>query len=197
MFHCLPVLVAVLLAAGCSSAPTRFYTLMPQASASGPTPASVPYRFALFPVTIPAQVDQPQLVIRQSDDRVALLEGERWISPLGDQIRAVVSDQLQQRLGTADVYGLAHTSGKPVYRIQLHIRRFESVLGSYALISAAWSVHGKGGKHALDCAETVKQPVGSGYSALVRGHQQALRILARHMAVAVQDLASGNDAACP
>lgn len=182
--------------AACSSAPTRFYTLIAPTSAPTRAVTAPAYQFELLPVSIPAQVDQPQLVIRQSDDRVDLLEGEQWIGPLGDQIRTALSDDLTQRLGAEDVDGLPHPKGQKVYRIKLDVRRFESVPGAYALISAAWSVRGTHNKQTLSCTNTVSQPVGAGYSALVQGHQQALAQLAAKVATSLQSLAAGNPA-CP
>lgn len=182
--------------AACRSAPTRFYTLIASSAEPAPARSAAPYQIELLPVGIPAQVDQPQLVVRQSNDRVDLLEGEQWIGPLGDQIRAALSDDLTQRLGAADVYGLPNAKNKTTYRIKLNVRRFESAPGAYALISAAWSVRGKDSKQALSCTATVRQPVGAGYSALVQGHQQALKQLAANVATSVQRLAGGNPT-CP
>ncbi|MDA3913530.1 PqiC family protein [Oleiagrimonas sp.] len=187
-----------LLLAACSSAPMRFYTLVPQGAAPVHTSSGVAYRFALLPVTIPAAIDQPQLVIRQSDDRMAVLDGERWIAPVDDQIRSAVSDQLQRRLDTADVYGLPNTGAMPVYRIKLDVQRFESVPGQYASIAAGWSVRSPGGTRVLACTSRIREPVDTtGYGALVRGHQRALQVLADHIATTVQQLAQGGHADCP
>lgn len=188
--------LALMLLAGCSSAPTRFYTLVSPSTAT-PATGSAGYRFELLPVTIPAQVDQPQLVVRQSDDQVALLEGEQWIGPLAEQIQTAVSDDLQGRLGVADVYGLPHAGSGHVFRIKLDVRRFESMPGRYALVSAAWSVRGEDAKRALECTTTAKQPVADGYAALVQGHQQALASLSGDIATVVRQLAAGGSAACP
>ena len=55
--------------------------------------------FELLPVSVPAQDDQPQLVIRQGGQGVALLQSERWIAPLGDEIRGALSADLTPRAG--------------------------------------------------------------------------------------------------
>lgn len=188
-----------LMLAACSSAPIHFHTLVPPApdASTGPT-AAAPYRIAVLPVTIPAQVDQPQFVVRQGQGSVALLENQQWIAPLGNEIRTVVSDELTRRLGAQDIYGIAASDDKPVYRIKLDIQRFESVPSQYTLLSAAWSVQPADGKGAtLQCASTIREPVEPGYDALVVGHQQGLQTLADKMAAAVKRLASTGDANCP
>lgn len=197
MKRIVPVVVfwATLVLAGCASAPTRFYTLEAAAGDASPV-LHAGYRIDVLPVTIPAQVDQPQLVVRLGDDQLALLDSERWIGPLGDQIQAVLSENLTRRLGAEDVSGLPGMHDKPTYRIKLDVRRFDSMPGHYALITAGWSVRAVGGTQRLTCSATVKRPVAAGYAALVRGHQQALAQLADAIATSVQRLAQGRGS-CP
>jgi hypothetical protein len=183
--------------AACASAPTRFYTLLPQSSPAR-SASSAEYRINVLPVRIPAQDDQPQLVVRESEDRVALLEGERWVAPLGDQIRAAVSEGLARDLGAVDVHGLPASGPQRVYRVKLDVRRFESVPGRYAREDIVWSVHEADAAHAaLTCASSLTEPVGSGYAALVRGHQQALAALSGRIAGALRAVAAGRAVACP
>lgn len=190
------VLAAAGLAA-CASAPTRFYTLLPLASPA-PAARTDDFRIDVLPVNIPAQDDQPQMVVRESDDRVALLEGERWVAPLGDQIRAAVSDRLTRDLGVLDVHGLPAARRGHVFRVHLDVRRFESVPGRYAREDIAWSVHGTDdARPVLSCASSLTEPVGEGYAALVHGHQQALATLSARIAGAVRAMAAGQDASCP
>lgn len=192
MRHLASAVLALALAA-CASAPTQFYTLLPQTSVET-APAQTPgYHIAMLPVTIPAQVDQPQMVVREGNDRVALLEGEQWMGPLGDQIRVAVSDRLQRDLGAVDVYGLPQADSGTVYRVKLDVRRFESVPGRYAQINAAWSVgeHGQQAS-ALSCSSSFRVPVGDGYAALVHGHQKALAALSDRIAGVIRAMASGS-----
>jgi len=183
--------------AACASAPTRFYTLLPQ-SPPARSASSADYRIDVLPVRIPAQDDQPQLVVRESDDRVALLEGERWVAPLDDQIRAAVSDRLSRDLGVVDVRGLPASGPQRVYRVKLDVRRFESVPGQYAREDIVWSVHDADAAHAaLTCASSLTEPVGSGYAALVHGHQQALAALSGRIAAALRNVAAGRAPSCP
>ncbi len=196
----LPGACAALLLAACASAPLHYYTLVPPAAegADSATPAPDSLRFELLPVGVPAQVDQPQLVVREGSQGVALLDGERWIAPLGDEVRSALSADLARELPGQDVSGLPG-GGKPLVRIKLDLRRFDSQLGGYALIEGGWSARMLNTAHdgVLACTSRVSESVGPGYDALVQGHQRAIARLAAQIAVAVRSLAGGQAARCP
>lgn len=193
--------------AGCASAPVHYYTLVapdtqaPDTAGAAAPSAALP--FAVMPVGVPAQADQPQLVVRDGEQRVLLLNGERWIAPLGDELRSALAADLARDLRSANTTGLPD-NGAPGLRIQLDVRQFDSWPGSYALLAGTWSVrvvHGKDQPPAQEsrvtCASTVREPVGQGYAALVQGHQRAIAALAAKMATVAQALSAGRPAACP
>lgn len=189
---------ALLALAGCASAPVHYYTLV--APAANPSPATAPASlpFELLPVNVPAQVDQPQLVVRQGAQGVALLEGERWIAPLANEVRDALSADLARALNSRDISGLAG-SDKPSLRIKLDLRRFDSQLGSYAMIEGAWSVRLLHGAQpaGISCTSRVSEAVGANYPALVQGHQRALDQLAMQIAAAARSLGNGQMPICP
>jgi hypothetical protein len=194
----------VLALAACASAPLHYYTLVAPAddsagSVTEDVPSNVPSPpFELLPVSVPTQVDQPQLVVREGGQGVALLGSERWIAPLGDEVRSALSADLVRELHSQDVTGMP-SSDKPMLRIKLDLRRFDSQPGAYALIEGAWSVRLLHGDHpgALACTSRVRESVGSGYPALVQGHQHALAELAGRIAAAARSLGAGQTPACP
>lgn len=191
---------AAMLLAACASAPTHYYTLVAPAgaAAASPSPSSPSPPFELLPVGVPAQVDQPQLVVREGGQSVALLGSERWIAPLGDEVRSALSADLARELRSADVSGLPGND-RPLLRIKLDLRRFDSAPGSYALVEAAWSVRLLHGAQPamLACTSRVSEAVGPGYPALVQGHQRAIGQLAAQIADAARALGGGRAAACP
>jgi uncharacterized lipoprotein YmbA len=196
----LSCVATVLGLAACASAPLHYYTLIPPAGerADGMAEATTGLPFELLPVSVPAQVDQPQLVVREGSQGVALLEGERWIAPLGDELRGALSVDLARELHSQDVSGLPG-SDKPRLRIKLDVRRFDSQPGSYALIEGNWSVRVLRGAEetAVACTSHISESVGPGYDALVQGHQQAIGQLAAQIAAASRALAGGQTATCP
>lgn len=193
--HTAAVLVATALG-GCASTPdTRFYTLL------GPAPsaadAAAAFAIEVLPVSVPGQVDVPQLVVRRSGGELSLVESRQWVAPLGHELRAALADRLTRTLGTQDVYRLAVVPGLPVWRIKVDVTRFDSELGRYALLDAGWSIGGTGKGARLTCATQVREAVGADYEALVGGHQRALVKLADQIAATVRQLAAGAAPVCP
>ncbi|MGN6282323.1 PqiC family protein, partial [Frateuria sp.] len=173
------------------------YTLVaPAAGAVTPAAAAPGLPFELLPVSVPAQDDQPQLVIRQGGQGVAPLSGQRWIAPLAEEVRAALSAELAQALHAQDATGLP-SGGKPRLRIKVDLRRFDSAPGDYALVDAAWSVRQLQGDAMLACTSQFREPVGAGYDALVEGHQRALARLAGEIAQVAGPVAAGQSPGCP
>ena len=187
--------------AACASAPVHYYTLIPASdgapsgSAASTTPA--PFQFELLPVGIPAQNDVPQLVVRQGGQAVTLLNGERWVAPLGDEIRGALSVDLTQRTRAQDISGGVAANGKPVLRIKVDLRRFDSSTGNYAQIDATWTVRELHSQAVITCSSHISESVGQGYGDLVAGHQRALAMLAGQIASVAPAMAAGSVPSCP
>jgi uncharacterized lipoprotein YmbA len=64
-----------------------------------PAPGGLSYRVGVGPVTVPAAVDRPQIVLRVDANRVALQEQSRWAEPLKESIPRVVASNLAVLLG--------------------------------------------------------------------------------------------------
>ena len=174
--------------AACSSTPTQYLTLVPPAARaeSGSAGAVGP---ALLTVTIPSQVDQPQLAVRHSDGSMALLETERWIAPLSDEIRnALALDLARQWAGNT-------TNGA---RVAVDVQRFDSVPGQYALIDAVWTVSTTASAaQKISCRSSIRIAVSEGYPALAKGHQAALEQLAAQIAKQAFSLRTGGATCAP
>jgi uncharacterized lipoprotein YmbA len=183
----------------CASAPTHFYTLQQGAAppASAVPASSAPFQIEVLPVAVPPQVDQAEFLVRQSDQRVAVLDNERWAAPLAAELRGAFAANLVAALGTRDVYGLPRPTAVPVYRIVIDVRVFDSWPGLHARIQADWSVRGNSEAALVTCTSTASEDVGAGYDALVQGHQRAIARIAADIAATVRGIASGAAAACP
>src|SRR4051812_46208147 len=93
---------------GCASTPPpRFYALSaapaPAGAASTPSAAASALSVAVGPVSVPALVDRPQIVVSTSPNRVRLDEGNRWAAPLQDNLSEVIAQNLLGILGTPHV----------------------------------------------------------------------------------------------
>jgi len=172
-------------AAGCSTAPARYYSLSSTATADG-TPAT---RASVMvgPVTIPASVDQPEFVVQIAPNRVEVNEFNRWVAPLGDGIARAVAGDLVVQLGTPDVATAQLANFTPDYRVTIDVQRFESIQGDAALVEAVWTVRKTAGGDTRSGRTVAREPVqGQGFDALAAAHSRAIAKLSADLAAAVR-----------
>ena len=127
--------LAAVAAFGCSTAPSRFYTLDSTATPSGAQMAHI--AVTVGPVSIPAAVDQPQFVVQVASNRVEIDEFNRWAAPLGDNIARVVAGDLTVQLGTPNVAAAPFANFDPTYTVTIEVQRFDSIRGEAALDRSA------------------------------------------------------------
>lgn len=187
------VLAALALVGCASSVPTRFHTLLP-APAGAPVARSVPdVRFQLVSVRVPAQVDQPQIVLRGPDDTMTALEQDRWVAPLVDEIRGAVTQRIELALGDLPSTGAAPT---PPWRIAIEVQRFDSMLGRAVRVQAQWSLQAPGGAAPLRCQAVIERRVGEGVAAVTAGHRAAFEQLGDAIGQALKTAATGGQPGC-
>jgi uncharacterized protein len=175
------------LAAGCASSPSRFYTLSATAT---PSAASSKLSVAVGPVSVPAAVDRPQIVVSTSANQVTLDDFNRWASPLQDNLARVVAENLVALLGTPRVTLFPQALNANVdYRIQIEIRNFESAPGKSASLDAVWTVRRtKDGKTETGRTSAREKVDDNGYDALAAAHSRGVARLSQDIADAVRTL---------
>lgn len=179
------------IAAGCSSTPSHFYTLAPVAAPAGAPAAKVPaLAVVVGPVSIPAIIDQPQIVVSTGPNQVSMDEFNRWASPLPDNIARVVAQDLVAMLGTPRVSLFQQSlSVAADYRVAIEVQGFESMPGEAAVLDAAWSVRRARDGRSENGRTSVREPTtGSGFDALAGAHSRALARLSQDIADAIQAL---------
>lgn len=186
---------AVLALAACAGQPMKYYTLLaPPAAAPG---IAEMIWVDLMPVSVPVQVDAPQLVVRQGSGQLALLERDQWAAPLDAEIRDALAAELSQRAGVRDAHTLAVPKGQPLYRLKLDVQRFDSIPGRAVHWEAAWSLSGTGEQTlSLACGFRLTEPVGAGYPAMVEGHQRVIAKLAAQIAAVLDAVKGGAVPVC-
>src|SRR4249920_627957 len=89
------------LLAGCVSTPeSRFFTLNATMNHAA---ESSSLSVVVGPVSVPAAVDRPQIVVSTGPNQVRVDDFNRWASPLQSNISRVVADNLGSILGTPRV----------------------------------------------------------------------------------------------
>ena len=139
------ILVATLWLAGCARSPSaRFYTLSPivldQPQRSiGERSNSV--SVGIEPVQIPDYLDRPQIVSLNGHNELKLDEYQRWGGSLGDNVTAVLAENLALLTGSERVLvpPLPHGE-KTDYAVGLRILRLDLVPGDQVLLKAQWTV---------------------------------------------------------
>ncbi|QOQ73594.1 membrane integrity-associated transporter subunit PqiC [Pseudomonas poae] len=154
---------ALLLLAACRSEPIAFHTLTPvhwnnstQAQASD---------IRIESISVPPQVDRAQIVIRQGDSGVAILETQWWAATLADELKSALVDQL------------ANSHSRQSVSLRVEVQRFDSVPGQYALLDVRWRLRPTLGGDAqpLTCRTTLQTPAGPSIDDLVVAHQNNLK----------------------
>lgn len=182
-------LLLALLGTACASKPSRFYTLESVATASDAAPAS--YAVIVGPVTIPASVDRPEMVVQVAPNQVELLEFDRWASPLGDAIARAVAGDLANLLGTPRVATGPLANFVPDYRVTLDVQRFDAIPDDGVQLDAVWVVKTTVGGATRSGRTTSREPArGAGYDALAGAYSRALARLSEDVATAIRAAAA-------
>jgi len=180
----LPALVLIL-AVGCASPPSRFYTLSATDTAAAPASS---LSLSVGPVSVPAAVDRPQIVVATGANQVRLDEFNRWASPLKDEISRVVAENLIAMLGTGRVTQSPQTLTRDAaYRVLIEVQRFESVPGGHARLDAVWTLRRVRDDKSRIGRTSVQESVSApGFDGLAAAHSRAVARLSRDIADAVR-----------
>jgi uncharacterized protein len=181
---CVALLIAL---SACASKPERFYTLQSVAETTE-TPSAV--SVSVGPVTIPAIVDTPAIVLTVGQSEVQLDDAAHWASPLQDSIAHVVAGDLSALLGTERVTLSSDTWTQALdYRVAIEVQRFESVPDEAATLDAVWTIRDSHGTVAREGRTTVREATqGGGIGELAAAHSRALARLSADIAAAIRSL---------
>jgi hypothetical protein len=183
----IPCTLVVILAAGCASTPARFYTL---SAATGPAATSSDLSVVVGPVSVPAVVDRPQIVVSTGPNQVRVDEFNLWAAPLQNNISRVVVENLVTLLGTPHVTLFPQTlSADADQRVAIEVQRFDSAPGEAAMLDAVWTVRRTKDGRTKTGRTTVREAVQeNSYDALAAAHSRAAARLSQDIADAVRAL---------
>lgn len=187
------LLAAAALAFGCASVPTRLYTLTPTAKSVGGASTLL---ITVGPVSVPAAVDRPQLVLNVAPNRLRADEFNRWASPLKTDIARIVAENLSRLLGSPYVSTFPESvSLSPSHRVTLDVLAFESVPGETARLTAIWSIRPMADAPPVRGRTDLAEPVPENTcEALVAAHSRMLGRLSVDIATAILALTKAADA---
>jgi uncharacterized protein len=177
--------LAALLCACSSSPPPRYYVLDPIAETAAPTAGP---SIVVEAVTIPAEVDRPQFVLRGEANEVVIDDMHRWAAPLQSSLAGVLASNLAAILGTPDVATESIGNISPRYRVSVEILGFQSRLGEEVRLEAAWHVRRTGGAESSGRSSFREAAQGRDFSALAAAHSRAVSSLSAQIAHAIRAL---------
>ncbi|MCU1760845.1 PqiC family protein [Pseudomonas sp. 14P_8.1_Bac3] len=174
------LVTALMLLVACRSEPIQFHTLTP-AQLSGTRGGGG--EIQIEGLSVPPQVDRPQIVIRQGNSGLAILETQWWAASLADELRSALVDQL------------ANATPQRKVSVRIDVQRFDSIPGQYALMDVKWRLRsaGEGDNALISCRSTLQTPSGPSIDDLVIAQQNNVK----RLAALISRAASGTQKGCP
>ncbi|HCS43139.1 MAG TPA: hypothetical protein DIW52_09975 [Pseudomonas sp.] len=160
------LVTALLLLTACRSDPIQFHTLIP--TQLGSHSKSAVADIQIEAISVPPQVDRPQIVIRQGNSGLAILETQWWAATLVDELSSALKDQL------------VNSNPQRKMSVRLDVQRFDSIPGQYGLIDVKWRLRnlGESDNSLITCRSTLQTPSGPAIDDLVAAQQNNVRRLA-------------------
>ncbi|NEV64827.1 PqiC family protein [Thiorhodococcus minor] len=136
----LAVSTMVLSLIGCASTPpSSFYTLSPLPMDEQIPPEGL--SIGLGPVSLPVFLDRPQIVSRETDNRLRVDELHRWGGTLQDDFLRVWSENLALLLGTSRILIFPSEIRFALdFRIAAEVLAFEQGADGQAVLRVRWMV---------------------------------------------------------
>lgn len=181
---------SVVLLAGCAgtSQPSRFYLLstLPEADAASYAAADEHgVALGIGPVGVAQHLDRPQIIRRESRNKLELSEFDRWAEPVQANLTRVLALNLAHLVSTQRIYIHPWPRATKVdYQIVVYVWRFDADEQGQVVLRAHWMVQSADGKtvYVQRIADiTEKVPPGD-YEAMAEAQSRALGELSRQIA---------------
>jgi uncharacterized protein len=171
---------------GCSTPQAKLYTLSPAPGATlKADPAASTFGVAVGPVSVPAIVDRPQIVVSKGANQVGVDEFNRWASPLQGNIAHVVAADLSVLLGKLSV--TSNVAAEAEFHVAIDVQAFESTPGDAVVLEAVWTVRRSVDGATKTAKAAIREPCqGSGYAAVAAAHSRALNQVSEDIATAIR-----------
>lgn len=158
--------IALLLLVACRSEPIHYHTLTPAQSSGGGGGNGPP--ILIESISVPPQVDRSQIVIRQGNTGLLVLETEWWGASLVDELKIALADQLDS------------SYSQRAMSLRVDVQRFDSIPGQYARMDVAWRLRfndDEGRPVSRSCRTTAQTGAGLTIDELVAAHQNNVKRL--------------------
>ena len=189
-FLAAPLVLSLVLTAGCAgtSQPSRFYLLstMPEADAKSYEMADEKgVAIGVGPVTVAEHLDRPQIIRRESRNKLDLSEFDRWAEPVQANLARVLALNLGHLLSTQRI--TTHPwprSWHLDYQVIVYVWGFDSDQNGRVMLRAHWMVLDSTGRNiiAQRLADISQSAPAGDYEAIAAAQSQAVAELSRDIA---------------
>ena len=168
---------------GRASPDTQHYVLSPtiEAPAGGAASPAAALVVGVGPVSLPAYLDRPQVVMRSAPDRLDIREFAQWGEPLRDAVTRVVAGNLGRLLPDSRVVTFPWRSAEKIrYQVTLDIEQMDGPAGGDVTLDTRWRILDQSGTEVAGRVSRLSEPAGSGTAAAAMS--RALGALSRDIA---------------
>lgn len=171
--------------AACSSPQIRTHTLMPPPQVSETD--SNTDTIVVEHVRVPPQLNRTELILRQGNSQLLILESDWWGAPLPEEIHSALATRLRQPTG----------AGYPT-RVWVSVTRFDAIPGQSVWLAADYRLAGNPdlATSGLTCSIRHRNDAGNTVNSMVRAHQLNVEALAEDIIATVRSLNATNPL-CP
>jgi len=166
---------------GRASPDTQHYVLNPviQVPSGGSRSPAVALVVGVGPISLPAYLDRPQLVMRSAPDRLDVREFAQWGEPLRDAVTRVIAVNLGHLLPDSRMVTFPWRSAEKIrYQVILDIEQMDGPAGDTVALDARRCILDRSGSEVA--ARVSREPAGSGTTAAAMS--RALGALSRDIA---------------
>mgnify|MGYP000007533966 CR=1 FL=1 len=134
-------LVAMLLViAGCASSPSSNYYSLNTPLVPADKMRNIT-RVMVGPVSVPSDMDRPQLVVQSGSSESKIYEYQRWAGSFKNQISRTIAANLAQDLSISNVWSFSESTQTQFdYQVIVDVQNIESRLGEGVVVDVLWTV---------------------------------------------------------
>jgi uncharacterized lipoprotein YmbA len=168
-------------------------TTSPSAGSAGQATSALP-GIIISAVTIPELIDRPQIVTRDSSNRVIVSEQNLWAESVKSGISRTLATRLARAMSDAGkpVQVAAYPQSSiavPYLRITIDVVRFDAVPNGEAVVDALWSIRRPSDGMVRTGHTVASSPIsGTKYEAIVGAWNEAVGAVDRDIAASVLEI---------
>ena len=177
------------LLAGCGvTKPSRYYLLTPAEAQSAGAVSTPSPAVGIGPVSFPAYLDRPEIVLRTGDNELNYAVSDRWAEPLKAAFNRTIAENLSIMLPTD--HTVVHPWPRSTamdFQVIVDVSRFDADAGGSVILTAGWELIRFSDSRVMQRSKaTYTESAGStGYPSIVAAQSRVVERLSLDIAAAI------------